>query len=132
MPLIGQGGSADPVFQATGVKLDSHYGAITADTDASTVTMDLSVSDWHSLLTTSGVGGNRTLAVSNPTVGQQFAVVLQQPASGGPCTVTWFSGILWSGGTVPTLTTTASKRDVFGFKCISAGVYLGFVMGQAF
>ena len=132
VPLIGQGGSADPVFQGTGVKLDSHFGAITADTDASTVTMDLSVSDWHTLLLTSAVGGNRTLALSNPTVGQQFAVVLQQPASGGPCTVTWFSGILWSGGTVPTLTTTASKRDVFGFKCIATGVYLGFLMGPNF
>ena len=132
VPLVGQGGSADPVFQATGVKIDSHFGAITADTDASTVTMDLSVSDWHTLLLTSAVGGNRTLALSNPTVGQQFAIVLQQPASGGPCTVTWFSGILWSGGTVPTLTTTASKRDVFGFKCISAGVYLRIHHGAEF
>ena len=80
VPLIGQGGSADPVFQATGVKIDSHFGAITADTDASTVTLDLSVSDWHTLLMTSGVGGNRTLALSNPTVG--VAVRRRPPATG--------------------------------------------------
>ena len=40
----------------TGVEIDSHWGVITTDADASTITFDLSVSDWHVVV----LGGNRT------------------------------------------------------------------------
>lgn len=112
---------------STGINLAQHYSPITTDADGATVTFDLGVSDWHQVT----LGGNRTLALANPTVGQQFSVILQQDATGSR-TVTWFGGILWPGGTAPTLTTAASKRDVFTFKCIATGVYLGFVAGQNF
>ncbi len=111
---------------STGLNVTAHYGSITTDTDGSTVTFDCSVSDWHQVQ----IGGNRTLAVANVTVGQQFSLIIQQDGTGSR-TVTWFSGILWPSGTAPTLTTTASKRDVFTFKCVSTGVYLGFVAGQS-
>ena len=58
--LVDQGAAADPVFATTGIEIDSHYGAITADTDGATITFNLATSDWHTVT----LGGNRTLAVS--------------------------------------------------------------------
>jgi hypothetical protein len=98
--------------------------ALTSNSDGATVTFDLSTS-----LHTVTLGGNRTLAVSNETVGQTFIIRLVQDATGSR-TVTWFTTIKWAGGSAPTLTTTASKTDVFGFICTSAGNYDGFVIGQ--
>lgn len=123
---IATGTMAAARLPTTGLTLTQYAGAIATDADGATVTFDLSQSNWHQVQ----IAGNRTLAVSNPTVGQQFNVVIQQDASGTSRTVTWFSGILWPGGTIPVLTVGASKRDVFTFKCISSGVYLGFIAGQ--
>jgi hypothetical protein len=114
---------------STGLNITSHYGTITADADASTITFNLATSDWHSVQ----LGGNRTLALSNATVGQQFTLVLQQAASGGPYSPTWFSGISWFGGTfsAPSTPTTASAYLVATFKCIAANTYLGFWLGNS-
>lgn len=127
------GAAATPTFRAivpadlptTGLTITQHTGTIATDTDGATVTFDCSASDWHQVQ----IAGNRTFALANPAVGQQFTIIVQQDATGSR-TVTWFSGILWAGGSAPTLTTTASKRDVLTFKCIGSGVYLGFVAGQ--
>lgn len=97
---------------------------LTSNTDAATITFDLSTS-----LHTVTLGGNRILALSNETVGQTFVIRLVQDGTGSR-TVTWFSTIKWAGDSAPTLTTTASKTDVFGFICTSAGNYDGFVIGQ--
>lgn len=59
--------------------------------------------------------GNATLTFSNPPpAGSLVTVVLVQDGTGSR-TVTWPATVKWSGGTAPTLTTTASKRDVFQF-----------------
>lgn len=98
---------------------------ITAASDGSTVTFDLSLGNLHSVT----LGGNRTLALSNAATGQTFVISLTQDGTGSR-TVTWFSTIRWAGGVAPVLTTTASKRDVFGFICTGSGTYDGFVVGQ--
>lgn len=94
-------------------------------TDGSTVTVDLTKRGIHQVT----LGGNRTIALSGETVGQVFILSLVQDGTGSR-TVSWFSTIKWPGGVTPTLTTTASKTDVFGFIVISSGNYLGFVVGQ--
>jgi hypothetical protein len=109
----------------TRVKMDSHYGDITADTDGATITFNMLTSDKHTVT----LGGNRTLAVTNDEVGQTFLIILKQDGTGGR-TVTWFSNILWQGGSVPVLTATADKIDVFSFLKIASNSYLGFVVGQ--
>lgn len=101
-------------------KINASYGNITADTDASTVTFDMNASNTHTVT----LGGNRTLAVTNDADGQSFSIIVKQDATGSR-TVTWWSGIRWQDGIVPTLTTTANKWDLFRFKRISSGVYLG-------
>jgi hypothetical protein len=99
--------------------------AVTNATDGATVTFDLATANIHTVT----LGGNRTLALSNVTTGQVFMLELIQDGTGSR-TVTWFTTIKWAGGTVPTLTTTANKKDVFGFRCTGTNTYDGYVVGQ--
>jgi hypothetical protein len=92
--------------------------------DAATVTFNLNTGNTQTVT----LGGSRTLALSNASVGQVFVVRLVQGGTGNN-TVTWFSTIKWPGGLVPTLTTTLNKTDVFAFICTSSGNYDGFVIG---
>lgn len=100
-------------------------GPVAVDTDGATVTFNMDSSNIHNVV----LGGNRTLAVSNVEIGQAFVLILTQDGTGSR-TVTWFTAIKWPGGTAPTLTTTASKKDVFGFIQETTGNYLGFIVGQ--
>jgi hypothetical protein len=132
-----QHGTANDEIAALGAKvgingstvITSHDYKLTpriiTNTDGATVTFDLSTRGVHAVT----LGGNRTLALSNETVGQVFIIRLIQDGT-GTRTVTWFSTIKWPGAVTPTLTTTASKEDVFGFIVTSAGNYDGFVIGQ--
>lgn len=127
-PLTTGGSAANPGFASTNVKVDSHYGAITGDTQSTgTWTANLATSDWHEITLTQSI---TTLTLSNPTVGQQFTLVVIQGGSGS-YTISWFSTIKWAGGAAPTLTTAVGGIDVLTFKCMSAGQYYGFVAGQA-
>ena len=99
--------------------------AFTTDTDGATVTFDLSASSVHSVT----LGGNRTLALSNASVGQIFAIRLIQDGTGSR-TVTWFTTLKWADSGAPTLTTTASKIDTFVFIVTSSGNYEGYIVGQ--
>ena len=94
---------------------------------AATATLDLSLGNVHSITMPAG---NITIAISNETAGQFFAVEITQDATGSR-TVTWFTTIRWADGSAPTLTTTASKRDAFAFRVTGTDTYDGFVIGQA-
>lgn len=95
------------------------------ESDGATVTFDLTTYKKHRVT----LGGNRTLALSNVSNGDAFIISLIQDGTGGR-TVTWFSTIKWADGVTPTLTTTASKADVFGFIQIGSNSYYGFIVGQ--
>jgi len=82
-------------------------GAITALTDAATITADFSLANNFSVT----LGGSRTLA--NPTnlvAGQSGAIWITQDGTGSR-TLAYGSAWDFTGGTAPTLTTTASARD---------------------
>lgn len=105
--------------------LNATFRDANAATDGATITFDNSISNIHTVT----LGGNRTLVLSNAGNGSQvFLLGLKQDATGSR-TVTWFSGITWMGGVAPTLTTTANKRDWFGFIRTGSGAYAGFVVG---
>ncbi len=93
---------------------------------AGTATLDLSLGNEHQITMPAG---NITIAISNATVGQKFIVSITQDSVGSR-TVTWFTTIRWVDGSAPTLTTTASKRDTFGFIVTGSGTYDGFIVGQ--
>lgn len=128
-PLISPEGETNIDLRLAGkgtgkVKADSSYGVITSNSDDTTVTFNLATSNVHTVT----LGGNRTLALSNASVGQKFIIRLVQDGTGSR-TVTWFSTIKWPGGTAPTLSTTAGSVDVFAFVCTSSGNYDGFIVG---
>lgn len=93
---------------------------------AGTATLDLSLADQHDIIMPAG---NITIALSNDTNNQIFSVSILQDGTGSR-TVTWFNTIRWAGGSPPTLTTTASKRDRFVFIRTGSGTYDGLVAGQ--
>lgn len=62
--------------------------------------------------------GNRTFVFTNPTPGQVLVLRVIQDGTGGR-TATWPSGITWPGGSAPTLSSGASKIDMFCFICTS-------------
>lgn len=96
---------------------------VTADTDGATITFDLS-NNVHTVT----LGGNRILALTNAVAGQFFYIRLLQDGTGSR-TVTWFSTITWAGATAPTLTTTASRADLFAFFAKTATTFDGFIVG---
>jgi hypothetical protein len=57
--------------------------------------------------------GNATITMPTATSGKSFIMFLKQDATGSR-TVTW-STVKWPAGTAPTITSTASKQDIFSF-----------------
>lgn len=110
------------------IKQDAIYQTPQTSTPAGAATDTLDLSTGNEFRITMPAG-NITIAISNETNGQKFIVSILQDGTGSR-TVTWFSTIKWSGGSAPTLTTAASKRDVFGFIVTGADTYDGFVVGQ--
>ena len=83
-------------------------GTITALTDGTTITPDFAVTNNYSVT----LGGNRTLAnPTNITAGQSGAIFITQDGTGSR-TLAYGSSWDFSGGTAPTLTTTASAVDL--------------------
>lgn len=105
-----------PVMDATNPSAQTYTPSA-----AGTATLDLSLANEHRITMPAG---NITIALSNDTNAQKFIVSITQDSSGSR-TVTWFTTIKWAGGTPPTLTTTANKRDTFGFIRTGSGTYDG-------
>ena len=110
-----------PVMNATNPSAQTY-----TPSGGGTATLDLSLANEHRITMPAG---NITIALSNDTNAQKFIVSITQDSIGSR-TVTWFSTIKWAGGSAPTLTTTANKRDTFGFIRTGSGTYDGFVIGQ--
>jgi len=81
-------------------------------TDQATVTWDASTQDVCKVT----LAGNRTLAApTNGTTGQFISILVIQDGTGSR-TLTWNAVFEFAADTAPTLTTTASKGDVFVFR----------------
>ena len=71
--------------------------------------------------------GNATITMPTATAGKSFVIILAQDGTGSR-TVTW-STVVWPSATAPTITSTASKRDIFSF--FSDGTsWFGTTIGQ--
>jgi len=57
--------------------------------------------------------GNATITMPTAVSGKSFIMFLRQDATGSR-TVTWAT-VNWAGGTAPTVTSTASKQDIYSF-----------------
>jgi hypothetical protein len=91
---------------------DGAYNADATLTDGATITWDVGSSPVAKVT----LGGNRTLsAPTNSASGQFISLTVIQDATGSRL-LTWNSAYEFTGDTAPTLTTTASKADIFVFK----------------
>ena len=116
MPYIGQVPSSKALTASdiaddliTSAKLNYSESTLT---DQATVTWDASTQDVCKLT----LGGNRTLAApTNNTTGQFISILVIQDGTGSR-TLTWNAVFEFAADTAPTLTTTASKGDVFVFR----------------
>ena len=71
--------------------------------------------------------GNATITMPTAVSGKSFIMLLKQDATGSR-TVTW-STVAWPGGTAPTITSTASKQDIYSFYSDGSKWY-GTTVGQ--
>jgi Putative Ig domain len=110
--------------------------AVVTLTDASTVSINAAAGNDFRLLTTSAVGSTRQLGTpSNPVDGQRIDLMVTQPASGGPCTLSYASGYLFSSSLPqPTLSTAAGYTDLLGFiynAVLGKWLFCGYINGFA-
>ena len=105
------------------------YGAVTSTTNATTVDCEAGNAFSHTLTE------NTTFTFSNPPASgtaYSFSIEIIQDASASGFTVTWPASVDWPSGTAPTLTATASAKDVFVFTTRDGGTnWYGFTAGQA-
>lgn len=100
--------------KGTGLVLfnDGAFNAEATLTDGSTISWDVGSSPVAKVT----LGGNRTLsAPTNSAAGQFIALTVIQDGTGSR-TLSFNSAYEFTGDTAPTLTTTASKADIFVFK----------------
>ena len=87
------------------------------------ITVDLANGTLQKLTLT----GNATITMPTATAGKSFVIILAQDGTGSR-TVTW-STVVWPSATAPTITSTASKRDILSF--FSDGTsWFGTTIGQ--
>lgn len=72
--------------------------------------------------------GNCTITFPTLAVGAKLRLRLAQDGTGSR-TVTWPAAVHWAAATAPTLTTTASKVDVFEFYSFDGTVWIGRTVG---
>jgi hypothetical protein len=103
--------------------------AVQTLTDGATVSWDMSTAI-NAKVT---LGGNRTLAVSNPVLGATYSLGVIQDGTGSR-TMTWPASFDWGTTGAPTLTTTASKRDRITVFCTDASTpkFDAFLSGKGF
>ena len=81
------------------------------------------------------LSGNSTFTFTNPPASgtaYSFSIEIIQDSGGSGYTVTWPSSVDWPAATAPTLTATASAKDIFVFTTRDGGTnWYGFTAGQA-
>ena len=110
----------------------------TPTTEDATVTLDLSLGNYHNIV----LGANVTkFEFTNAKRGQKFILRITQHASSAK-TVSWSNvdsdtggtaaTVRWAGNITPTMSTSTSHTDVYGFLCTNnAGSnFDGFIIGQ--
>jgi hypothetical protein len=71
--------------------------------------------------------GNATITMPTAAAGKSFVIILRQDATGSRI-VTWTT-VSWPGATAPTITSAASKQDIFSFFSDGTSWY-GTTIGQ--
>ena len=122
-------GDVDITGELTVDSYNERYVAVTSTSNATTVNCETGNTFSHVLTE------NTTFTFSNPPAsgtGYTFSIEIIQDASASGFSVTWPSSVDWPAATAPTLTATASAKDIFVFTSRDGGSnWYGFTAGQA-
>ena len=122
-------GDVDITGELVADSYNETYAAVTSSSNATTVDCEAGNAFSHTLTE------NTTFTFSNPPASgtaYSFSIEIIQDASASGYTVTWPSSVDWPAATAPTLTATASAKDVFIFTTRDGGSnWYGFTAGQA-
>jgi hypothetical protein len=122
-------GNVDITGELVADSYNETYAAVTSSSNATTVNCENANSFSHTLTE------NTTFTFSNPPASgtsYTFSIEIIQDASASGFTVTWPSSVDWPAATAPTLTATASAKDIFVFTTRDGGTnWYGFTAGQA-
>lgn len=118
--------SVGSVTSSLGFRQTAGYSSMQRDSSSGTnVTLSFTSTNYHRHLLT----GNGIVSFSNNSAGRWMVVEILQDGTGSR-TLTW-SGVTWAGGSAPTPSTTANRKDVYLFLCSGSDI-LGFVLDQNF
>jgi hypothetical protein len=123
--LLVSAGSSAPTWTSTitNPTVTNYTETVYTANSGTAITLDLANGTFQNITLT----GNATITMPSAVAGKSFLLLLSQDATGGR-TVTW-STVVWPSGTAPTITSTASKRDIFSF--FSNGTsWFGVTVGQ--
>ena len=122
-------GDVDITGELVADSYNETYAAVTSSSNATTVDCEAGNAFSHTLTE------NTTFTFSNPPASgtaYSFSIEIIQDASASGYTVTWPASVDWPAATAPTLTATASAKDVFIFTTRDGGSnWYGFTAGQA-
>lgn len=94
--------------------------------DQATIDIDLSLGKKFRVTLTD----DRTFTISNDVTGKTFILRIEQDGTGTRLATFW-AGLIWAGGSAPTLSTTGGEADEFGFNITDGGADSeGFIVGQ--
>lgn len=80
-------------------------------------------------LFTKTISGATTFTISNTAASGLTSCFILELTNGGSATITWWSGVKWAGGTVPTLT--SAGVDILGFYTYDGGtIWRGVVLAK--
>ena len=126
---IDSAGDVDITSELIAGSYNETYAAVTSSSNATTVNCEAGNAFSHTLTE------NTTFTFSNPPASgtaYSFSIEIIQDASASGFVVTWPSSVDWPSATAPTLTATASAKDVFVFTTRDGGTnWYGFTAGQA-
>jgi hypothetical protein len=121
--------SADVTGELIADSYNETYSAVTSSSNATTVDCETANSFSHTLTE------NTTFTFSNPPASgtsYTFSIEIIQDSGASGYAVTWPASVDWPAATAPTLTATASAKDIFVFTTRDGGTnWYGFTAGQA-
>jgi hypothetical protein len=96
---------------------------------AGSLTLDLSTAAFFAVSLNANITSITLSNVPSSTYASSFVLVFT--ADGTARTVAWPASFKWPSGTAPTLTSTSTKRDIFGFITMDGGTtWYAFTSGQ--
>ena len=127
--LTDKTGSGLAVFNTnpaiTNPTVTNYVEAFYTITYASTFTLSLA----NGTMQTVTLAGSPTITMPTAVAGKSFTLIINTGIAGS-YTVSW-STVAWAGGTTPTVTTTASKKDIFNFYS-DGTLWYGSLFGASF